>query len=279
MERFKNAIFKQREDINDKMAEMYRLLKELTASRTPKKVLFRKEARHPVTKHINSISLIRVEEEKNVKGNKVVDENVMKPDRSDATLPPKEVAKINGTENRTRMSQSEGAYARHNPKEKDTKKEDIGGNFEISCNVGGLKHTDALVDQGFDINVKSLSIYNKLTDETPAETDIRLSLTSHSYIYPLGIAEDVLVEVARYMYLVDFMILDIKEDEKRPFILGTPFLTTSKVVIKFDKGTITLRSVKNKISFHGMLEPLGKNKTSLGEGDGIRPIEEQELQE
>ncbi|GKB16336.1 reverse transcriptase domain-containing protein [Tanacetum coccineum] len=90
----------------------------------------------------------------------------------------------------------------------------------------------------------------KLTNKRPAEIDIRLFLASHSYIYPLGIAENVLVEVTKYMYPVDFMILDIKEDEKRPFILGTPFLTTAKAVIKFDKGTITLRSEKSKTSFH-----------------------------
>ncbi|GJY23080.1 zinc finger, CCHC-type containing protein [Tanacetum coccineum] len=86
----------------------------------------------------------------------------------------------------------------------------------------------------------------KLTNERPAETDIRLSLASHSYIYPLGIVEDVLVEVAEHVYLVDFVILDIKENEKRPFILGTPILTTAKATIKFDKGTITLRSGKSK---------------------------------
>ncbi|GJY37897.1 zinc finger, CCHC-type containing protein [Tanacetum coccineum] len=81
----------------------------------------------------------------------------------------------------------------------------------------------------------------KLTDERPTETDIRLSLASHSYIYPLGIAEDVLVEVAEHVYPMDFVILDIKEDKKRPVILGTPFLTMAKAVIKFDKGIITLR--------------------------------------
>nr|GEU36688.1 hypothetical protein [Tanacetum cinerariifolium] len=69
------------------------------------------------------------------------------------------------------------------------------------------------------------------------------------------IAEDVLVDVVGYVYPVDFMILDIKE-EKRPFILGTPFLTTTKFVIKFDKGTITLKAEKSKISFHTILETL-----------------------
>ncbi|GKE43591.1 reverse transcriptase domain-containing protein, partial [Tanacetum coccineum] len=115
-----------------------------------------------------------------------------------------------------------------------------------------------------------LSIYNKLTDERPAETNMRLSLASHSCIYPLGIAEDVLVDVVGYVYPVDFMILDIREDEKRPFILGTPFLTTAKVVTKFDKGTITLRSGKSKLSFHRIPEP--NCRIEKGIKNDIEPI-------
>ncbi|GJU90314.1 MAK10-like protein [Tanacetum coccineum] len=138
---------------------------------------------------------------------------------------------------------------------KKTRKEDIRGNFEIPCKVGGLNNMNALVDQGSNVNVKPLSNYNKLTEERPVGTDIRLFMASHSYIYPLGIAEDVLVDVAGYVYLVDFMILYTKKNEKRPFILGTPFLTIAKAVIKFDKGKITLISGKSKISFQRISEP------------------------
>ncbi|GJR76751.1 retrovirus-related pol polyprotein from transposon TNT 1-94 [Tanacetum coccineum] len=95
----------------------------------------------------------------------------------------------------------------------------------------------------------ALSFYNRLTNEKPVRIENRLSLASHSYIYPLGIAEDVLVEIAGYVYPVDFVILDIKEDKRNPFILGTPFLTTAKAEIRFDKGIITLKSEKNKINF------------------------------
>ncbi|GJW79260.1 hypothetical protein Tco_0140942 [Tanacetum coccineum] len=35
-------------------------------------------------------------------------------------------------------------------KKKITRKEDMGENFEIPCNIGGLKHTNALADQGSD---------------------------------------------------------------------------------------------------------------------------------
>ncbi|GJU09068.1 ribonuclease H-like domain-containing protein [Tanacetum coccineum] len=149
-------------------------------------------------------------------------------------------------------------------KKKITKKEDIGGNFDIPCSIGDLKHMDALVDQGSDVNVMPYSTYMKLTDERPAETDIRLSLANHSYIYPLGIVEDVLVVVVKHVYPADFVILDIKENEKRPFILGTPFLTTAKASIKFDKGTITLSPGMGR-----------KDKASVGKGDEVQPMEEQ----
>ncbi|GKB31519.1 MAK10-like protein [Tanacetum coccineum] len=96
--------------------------------------------------------------------------------------------------------------------------------------TGGVKHMNALVDQGFDVNIMPLSTYKKLIDKRPAEMDIILSLASHSYIYPLGIAEDVLVDVAGYVYPVDFVILDIKEDEKRPFIIRDLHLDFAKSV-------------------------------------------------
>ncbi|GKB62397.1 hypothetical protein Tco_0918583 [Tanacetum coccineum] len=55
-----------------------------------------------------------------------------------------------------------------------------------------------------------------------------------------------------------------------PFILGTPFLITAKAVIKFDKGTITLRSEKSKIRFHRILESLCKDEKGIK--NDIKPI-------
>ncbi|GJU80730.1 zinc finger, CCHC-type containing protein [Tanacetum coccineum] len=325
MERFKNTIFKQREEINDRMTEMFGLLKELTTCRTPEKVLIREEAKFPVTKNVNSISLARGEEERSDKTDETLG-NTVKSTVTETEIPVKEAERNNETKNkpikkaekkeveevlssrpveyylkhrineklieglvdnnrfndslsRARVGKVKGKTYNVLPrgpvyeailKKKITKKEDVGGNFEIPCSIGGLKHVNALVDQGSDVNVMPYSTYMKLTDEMPAETDIRLSLASHSYIYPLGIAEDVLVEVAEHVYPVDFVILDIKENEKRPFILGTPFLTTAKAAIKFDKGTITLRSGKSKISFHRI--PDSPCMTEKGVKNDIEPI-------
>ncbi|GJU91940.1 hypothetical protein Tco_1304363 [Tanacetum coccineum] len=71
------------------MVEMFGLLKELTASRTLEKVLIREETRHPITKSINSISLILMEEENSVQNNGAIDKSVAKPRKSDEHEPPK----------------------------------------------------------------------------------------------------------------------------------------------------------------------------------------------
>nr|GEU96027.1 protein kinase-like domain, concanavalin A-like lectin/glucanase domain protein [Tanacetum cinerariifolium] len=195
----------------------------------------------------------------------VIDHDLGEPSKSNEEEPPKEVDMKNEVERKVDDELAKSAKENVTKNKEDelagtsssqaVGKKDIGGNFEISCNVGKFKNINALVDQGSNVNVMPFSIYNKLTDKRPIETDNRLSLASHLYIYPLGIAEDVLVDVDGYVYLVDFMILDIRDDQKRPFILWTPFLTTTKAIIKFDKGTITLRSEKSKISFHRILEP------------------------
>ncbi|GJV41768.1 zinc finger, CCHC-type containing protein [Tanacetum coccineum] len=278
MERFRNAIFKQHEEINGRMTEMFGLLKELTTSRAPEKVLIMEEAKFLVTKNVNSISLARGEKEMCDKTDETL-ENTKNPTVTER----KEVLSSRPVKGKTYNVLPRGPVFEEILKKKITKK-DVEGNFKIPCIIGGLKHVNALVDQGSDVNVMPYSTYMKLTNEMRAETDIRLSLASHSYIYSLGIAEDVLVEVAEHVYPVDFVILDIKENEKRPFILGTPFLTMAKATIKFDKGTITLRSVKSKISSIGHLIPpaspgMGrKDKASLGKGDRVQPIEEQKFQ-
>ncbi|GJV15529.1 hypothetical protein Tco_1360852 [Tanacetum coccineum] len=100
MERFENAIFKQREEINDRMTEMFRLLKELTTSRTPEKVLIREEAKSPVTKNVNSISLTRGEEEKRNKDDVATSDGTKKAYGPNTEVPVKEAETKNGAKNR-----------------------------------------------------------------------------------------------------------------------------------------------------------------------------------
>ncbi|GKD51131.1 hypothetical protein Tco_1280107 [Tanacetum coccineum] len=229
MERFENAIFKQREEINDRMTEMFRLLKELTTSRAPEKVLLKEEAKLPITKNVNSISLAKREEERSDKTDETLD-NTVKPTVTETKIPVIEAERSNETKNKPI---------------KKAEREEV--KVVLSSRPGPSW-------EGSDVNVMPYFTYIKLTDEIPAKTDIRLSLARHSYIYPLGIAEDVLVEVAEHVYPVDFVILDIKENEKRPFILGAPFLITPIAATKTVKGTIIEWEEKIKLHLEREME-------------------------
>ncbi|GJT87682.1 hypothetical protein Tco_1069399 [Tanacetum coccineum] len=100
MKRFKNAIFKHQEKIDDRMDEMFGLLKELTTNRAPEKVLIREEAKSPVTKNVNYISLTRGEEEKSDNDDVATDDGIEKTNRSGTEMPVKEAKTDNGVENR-----------------------------------------------------------------------------------------------------------------------------------------------------------------------------------
>ncbi|GJR94936.1 hypothetical protein Tco_0267110 [Tanacetum coccineum] len=167
MEIFENTIFKQREEINGRMTEMFGLLKELTTSRTPEKVLIREEAKFPVTKNVNSISLARNEEEENNMMDETLD-NTKMPTKTET--PVKEAEAINGAENEAgnesiktpendeaveASGKKKGKAYKVLPggpvydailKKKITKKEDIEGNFKIPCSIGDLKHVNALIN-------------------------------------------------------------------------------------------------------------------------------------
>ncbi|GJS02820.1 putative reverse transcriptase domain-containing protein [Tanacetum coccineum] len=67
--------------------------------------------------------------------------------------------------------------------------------------------------------------------------------------YPKGIAENMLVCIGKFVFLVHFIILDMPEDIKVPLILKRPFLSTAHAKIDVFKRKITLRVREEKINF------------------------------
>ena len=76
-----------------------------------------------------------------------------------------------------------------------------------------------------------------------------LQLAYHSTKKPHRIMEDVLVKVDKFIFPVDFVVLDFEEDSKCSLILGRPFLNTGKAIIDVHEGTITLRVGEERVEF------------------------------
>ncbi|XP_076894177.1 uncharacterized protein LOC143546380 [Bidens hawaiensis] len=123
------------------------------------------------------------------------------------------------------------------------------GHFTILCLFGSLTESYALADLGASINLMPYSLYKKLDLGEPVPTRMSLSLADSSVKYPRGIGENVLVKVDKFVFLVDFVILDMEADDQVPLILGQPFLCTAKALIDVFDGKITLRVGEENVTF------------------------------
>ncbi|XP_076951353.1 uncharacterized protein LOC143624666 [Bidens hawaiensis] len=94
------------------------------------------------------------------------------------------------------------------------------GVFTIPVLFGSDAMSQALVDLGASINLMSYSLYEKLELGELTPTRMSLSLADRLVKYPRGIIENLLVKVDKFVFPVDFVVLDIEADEKVPIILG-----------------------------------------------------------
>ncbi|GJR61491.1 DNA-directed DNA polymerase [Tanacetum coccineum] len=81
---------------------------------------------------------------------------------------------------------------------------------------------------------------------------IRMSmqLADMSIKYLVGVCENLLVKINRFIFLVDFVVLEMDEDELVPIILGRPFLAMARAVIYVHEGKLSLRVGSETITFN-----------------------------
>ena len=114
----------------------------------------------------------------------------------------------------------------------------------ISVNIGGTSVEKALLDLGASVNLLPYSMYQRLGLGELKPTSITLSLADRSIKIPKGTIEDVLIQVDKFYYPVDFVVLDTEPvavgPNHVPIILGRPFLATSNAIINCRNGIMQL---------------------------------------
>ncbi|XP_022004342.1 uncharacterized protein LOC110901888 [Helianthus annuus] len=140
------------------------------------------------------------------------------------------------------------------------------GTFTIPCFFGGaVTPAHALADLGAIINLMPFSLYEKLGLGELTPTRMSLSLADRSVKYPRGVVENLLVKVDKFVFPVDFVVLDMEADERVPIILGRPFLRTAKAIIDVFDGKISLRAGDEIVTFEidrAMQHPGGRDDDS-----------------
>ncbi|GJZ79304.1 hypothetical protein Tco_0644141 [Tanacetum coccineum] len=107
----------------------------------------------------------------------------------------------------------------------------------------------AFVDLGESMSVMPFSTYTNLVLGVLSHTRLTIELADKTIKQPRGIPENVLVRIGKFVFRIDFIILDIPEDDDVPLILGLPFLSTAHVKIDVFKRKVTLRVGEEKLVF------------------------------
>ncbi|GJW08847.1 reverse transcriptase domain-containing protein [Tanacetum coccineum] len=107
----------------------------------------------------------------------------------------------------------------------------------------------ALADLGASINLMPLSVWKKLSLPELTSTRMILELADRSTVHPKGVAEDVFVNVGKFSFMADFVVVDYDVDHRVPLILGRPFLRMAKTLIDVHGEEMTLRVNDEAITF------------------------------
>ena len=97
----------------------------------------------------------------------------------------------------------------------------------ILVNIGGTCVEKSLLDLGASVNLLLYSMYKQIELGELKPTSITLFLVDRSIKVPKGAVEDVLIQVDKFYYPVDFVVLDTEPAAAGanyvPIILWRPF--------------------------------------------------------
>ncbi|GJY05493.1 retrovirus-related pol polyprotein from transposon TNT 1-94 [Tanacetum coccineum] len=111
------------------------------------------------------------------------------------------------------------------PKEKDPR------SLILPCAIGTTTVSNALADLGASICIMPFSLFKWLVLGNPKPINMVIEMADRSMQSPKGIVENVVVKINKFIFHVEFIILDIIEDDKVPIIIWRPMLATTYAMI------------------------------------------------
>ncbi|XP_062114377.1 uncharacterized protein LOC133825458 [Humulus lupulus] len=124
------------------------------------------------------------------------------------------------------------------------------GSFTIPCTIGNSYCGMELCDLGASINLMPMSVYRQLGIGEVRPTTMTLQLADRSLSYPDGNIEDVLVKVDKFIFPIDFIVLDYEANRVVPIILWRPFLAIGTTLIDMQKGELIMRVQDEQVTFN-----------------------------
>ena len=87
------------------------------------------------------------------------------------------------------------------------------GSLTIPCTIGNVEFKKAWCDSGASINLMTLSIVKRLNLGELTPTAMTLQMADKAMAHPKGVLENVLIKVRKFIFHVDFVVMDMEEDK------------------------------------------------------------------
>ena len=84
------------------------------------------------------------------------------------------------------------------------------GSFTIPCTIGNYEFGRALCDSVASINMMPLFVVKRLSLGELTHTAMALQMANRFMTQPEGFLEDVLIKVGKFIFPVDFVVINIE---------------------------------------------------------------------
>ncbi|GKA13082.1 phospholipase-like protein [Tanacetum coccineum] len=122
------------------------------------------------------------------------------------------------------------------------------GSFTLPCTIGSLKLYD-MADLGAGVNVMPKSLFEHLELADLKETNMVVEMADIKKKAPLGIVENILLKIDKFLFYSDFVVIDMLEGLNETMLLGRPFLATIHAQIDVFRKEISLGIGEEKVKF------------------------------
>jgi len=119
----------------------------------------------------------------------------------------------------------------------------------IPCTLGNESVGKTLIDLGASINLMPLSMCRRIGNQKINPTKMTLQLADRPITRLYEVVEDVLSKVRHFTFPVDFVIMDIEEDEEIPLILGRSFMLTANCMVDMRNDNLEMSVDNQKVTF------------------------------
>ncbi|GJT86800.1 phospholipase-like protein, partial [Tanacetum coccineum] len=122
------------------------------------------------------------------------------------------------------------------------------GSFTLPYTIGSL-NLYVMADLGASVNITPRLIFEHLNLVNLKKTNMLVKMADMTRKAPVGIIENVLVKINKFLFPFDFMIMDTIGETNETMILGRPFLATIHSQMDAFKREISLGIGEDRILF------------------------------